>query len=124
VRYSDLPDAVPARHPGPGWLSLAGLVALALLLAMGARAPALAQVTVDIEDSQYRPATVTVPVGTTVRWTNKDEETHTVSSDTAGFSSTGLDLGEDFSYTFTVPGTYPYTCDLHPFMQGTVVVVK
>jgi plastocyanin len=77
---------------------------------------------VDIRDSQYLPVTLTVPVGTAVRWINRDEETHTIASDTGLFGSAGLELGEAYTYTFMAPGRYPYTCDLHPFMRGTVVV--
>ena len=53
---------------------------------------------------------------------NLDEETHTVTSDKGLFGSAGLDLGEEYAYTFTTPGVYPYTCDLHPLMRGTIVV--
>jgi plastocyanin len=77
---------------------------------------------VDIRDSRYLPPTLTVPAGTTVRWTNRDEETHTVTSTDAAFGSAGLDLGEEYTHTFTAPGVYPYTCDLHPFMHGTIIV--
>ena len=122
VRHSDPSDEVRDRRPGPGWISLAGIVALAALLTLGSDARAQAPISAEIEESQYRPPTLTVPVGTTVRWTNRDEETHTVTSDTGVFGSAGLDLGEEFAYTFTAPGTYAYSCDLHPFMHGTVVV--
>jgi plastocyanin len=122
VRLSDLPDQARNLRPRPGGSSLAGIVALAALLILGADARAQAPASAEIEDSQYRPPTLTVPVGTTVKWTNRDEETHTVTSDTGAFGSAGLDLGEEFAYTFTAPGTYAYSCDLHPFMHGTVVV--
>jgi len=85
---------------------------------VGAVPPAL----VDIQDSNYIPPTLTVPVGTTVRWINHDEETHTVTSMTGLFGSAGLDLKEEYDYTFTAPGVYPYTCELHPHMRGTIVV--
>src|SRR5262245_16371879 len=97
-------------------------VPTAPLTPMAGDAPAVAPVFVDIKDSKYLPPTITVPVGTTVKWTNHDEETHTVTSTTGGFGSLGLDLDEAYSYTFTTAGTYPYTCDLHPFMGGTIVV--
>jgi plastocyanin len=42
---------------------------------------------------------------------------------TAGqFRSRALDTDESFSFTFSVPGEYPYFCSLHPHMTGTVVV--
>jgi plastocyanin len=106
----------------PGGLLVAAIVALAALVAMGADARAVSPSLVDIRDSKYLPGTITVAAGTTVRWTNRDEETHTVTSETGLFGSAGLDLGEDYTYTFTTRGVYPYGCDLHPFMQGTIVV--
>ncbi len=105
------------------------LPALALVLALGgavllslahAAAPLTQQV--QIEQFKFTPATLTVPVGTTVNWTNKDGTLHTVTSTTKVFASDGLDQGGTFSYTFTTPGTYPYSCKLHPQMTGTVTV--
>ena len=111
----------PRRHHA-GCVVAAGLVVIAALLPIGAEVPALPPASVEIQDSTYVPSTLTVPAGTTVRWTNRDEETHTVTSDKGLFGSAGLDLAEGFTYTFTTPGVYPYSCDLHPFMQGTIVV--
>jgi len=97
-------------------------VMAATLLAAGADVRALAPTSVEIQDSKYLPSTLTIPAGTTVKWTNKDEETHTVTSNTPGFGSAGLELGDEYTHTFTTPGVYPYGCDLHSFMQGTIVV--
>jgi len=101
---------------------LAAMIALAVLVTMGADVPAQAPASVDIENSNYLPPSLTVPAGTTVRWINLDEETHTVTSTTRLFGSAGLDLKEEYSHTFTAPGVYPYACDLHPHMRGTIVV--
>jgi plastocyanin len=59
---------------------------------------------------------------TRVRWVNDDEDAHTVASATGAFASPGLDRGEAFAHTFTVPGTYAYFCALHPGMTGTITV--
>ena len=77
---------------------------------------------VTIEEFKFMPATVTVPVGTTVTWVNRDEESHTVTSATGAFGSAGLSHAETFARTFTRPGTYQYFCALHPHMKATVVV--
>ncbi len=77
---------------------------------------------IHIENFQFTPTTVTVPVGTTVTWTNDDGTLHTVTSASKVFTSAGLDEGGVFSYTFTSPGTYSYFCKLHPHMTGTIVV--
>jgi plastocyanin len=53
---------------------------------------------------------------------NLDDEPHTVASDTGLFRSGGLDTNETFSFKFDKPGTYHYTCSIHPKMVGTVLV--
>lgn len=77
-----------------------------------------------IKDFAFGPATLTVPVGATVTWTNEDEEPHTVFSTDNAFKSQALDTDEKFSFTFKKAGTYKYFCSVHPKMVGTVVVGK
>jgi plastocyanin len=77
---------------------------------------------VTIENFEFNPATLTVPIGTTVTWISHDDEPHTVTSSENVFASAGLDADETFSYTFSTPGTYTYYCKLHPHMTGTIVV--
>jgi amicyanin len=77
---------------------------------------------VTIDNFKFDPATLTVPVGSTVTWTNKDEEPHTIAAKDGSFHSPTLDTKGTYSFTFTNPGTYDYICSIHPFMTGTVVV--
>jgi plastocyanin len=77
---------------------------------------------VKVDNFSFGPATLTVPSGTTVTWTNRDDIPHTVVSDDKVFKSKVLDTDEKFSYTFTKPGTYGYFCSIHPKMTGKVVV--
>ena len=77
---------------------------------------------VKIDNFSFGPTTLTVAVGTTVTWTNRDDIPHTVVSDEKVFKSKVLDTDEKFSFTFTNPGTYPYFCSIHPKMTGKVVV--
>ena len=84
-------------------------------------APAAANA-VNIDNFAFAPAKLTVPVGTTVTWTNKDEEPHTVASSDGTFHSPGMGAGSTYTYTFTKAGTFDYICSIHPFMQATVVV--
>jgi plastocyanin len=81
---------------------------------------ATAEVTID--NFSFRPQTITVVVGTTVTWTNRDDIPHTVVSDDGVFKSKARDTDEKFSYTFDKAGTYPYHCSLHPKMTGQVEV--
>jgi amicyanin len=79
---------------------------------------------VNITDFKFNPATLTVAAGTTVTWTNKDEEPHTIAAKDGSFHSPGMDTNGTYSFTFTTPGSYDYICGIHPFMTGTVVVTK
>ncbi len=111
-----------------------GIVAIAILIAAAAgrsknfsstateEKPA-AETTIKIDNFTFSPVTVTVPVGSTVRWTNHDDIPHTVvSDDKNSFKSKALDTDDSFSYTFTKPGTYLYFCSIHPKMTAKVVV--
>lgn len=77
---------------------------------------------IEISNFSFAPSTVTVPTGTQVTWTNKDEIGHNVVSTDKSIKSKVLDTNEKFTFTFTKPGTYSYVCTLHPQMKGTVVV--
>jgi plastocyanin len=77
---------------------------------------------VSIDNFAFAPAAITVKVGTTVTWTNKDQDAHTVTAQDRSFSSAPLNTGATYQFTFTKPGTYAYLCTIHPFMTATVVV--
>jgi plastocyanin len=83
---------------------------------------------VDLEDFQFVPKVLTVKVGTTVKFSNKDDVGHTVTSDTGVFDSGILTKGEEFFFTFTQVGEYPYYCAPHGGlggvgMAGLIIVV-
>ncbi len=80
------------------------------------------EVAVKIDNFSFSPAVITVPAGTTIRWTNRDDIPHTVVSDDKSFKSKVLDTDEQFSYTFSKPGTYSYFCSIHPKMTAKIVV--
>ena len=79
---------------------------------------------VKVDNFSFGPITLTVPVGTTVTWTNRDDIPHTIVStdDPKVFKSKVLDTDEKFSFAFSKAGTYPYFCSIHPKMTGTVIV--
>jgi amicyanin len=77
---------------------------------------------VKIDNFSFGPAELTVPVGTTVTWTNRDDIPHTVVSTDKLFKSKVLDTDEKYSFTFSNAGTFPYFCSIHPKMTGKVVV--
>jgi plastocyanin len=92
------------------------------IYAAPADAQSAAETAIKIDNFSFTPATVTIPAGTTVRWTNRDDIPHTIVSDDKMFKSKALDTDEQFTYTFTKPGTYSYFCGLHPKMTAKVVV--
>jgi plastocyanin len=75
---------------------------------------------VSIQNFAFSPASLTIKAGTTVTWTNQDSATHTIKS--SSFNSGSLSTGDKFQFTFTNPGTYSYSCGIHPSMQGTIIV--
>jgi len=83
-----------------------------------------AEVEVKIAGFAFDPASVTVKVGTTVKWTNQDSAAHTVTADDGSWNSGSLAKGQSFSQVFTQAGTYTYQCTVHPSMKGTVVVTQ
>jgi len=103
---------------------LVGLVLAAwVTLALEASAAAVGRsADVGIKEFKFAPVSLQVPAGTTVRWTNHDEETHTITSTTGAFASAGLGSDETFAQTFTRPGAYEYFCALHPQMRARVIV--
>jgi plastocyanin len=94
-----------------------------------------------LEAIAFQPSTIEIEAGTTVVWTNKDDDVlHTVTSgkakkegipgqteDTPGkpdglFDMKLPDEGDTFEFTFDKPGTYTYYCAIHAPMTGTVTV--
>jgi plastocyanin len=109
--------------------SFAGVVMIAILVSLGESArvkandqPSAANAEVKIDNFSFGPQTLTVPVGSTVTWTNRDDIPHTSVSTDGVFKSKVMDTDEKFSYTFAKAGTYPYYCSIHPKMTGQVVV--
>jgi plastocyanin len=105
-------------------------VAALAVVTLGAAAPAPgvipptapSAVTVNIDNFVFGPQAVTVPVGASVTWTNRDDIPHTVVAVDRSFRSKVLDTDEKFSFTFTRAGTFDYFCSIHPHMIGKVVV--
>ncbi|MFJ8429932.1 cupredoxin domain-containing protein [Kitasatospora sp. NPDC094019] len=83
-------------------------------------------VTVTIKDFLFGPATLTVAPGTSITVTNQDSTGHTLTAiaPNAGAFDTGLlEQGRSATITApTAPGSYPFHCDVHPTMTGTLVV--
>lgn len=103
-----------------------GLLAIWLAACSGGTPSASAVATdqVDLPKSyKFAPANITVPVGTTVTWTNHDNFTHSVRLIDDGGQVMVLKPGESVSFTFDKVGTHNYDCSFHPQqMKGSVIV--
>lgn len=77
---------------------------------------------VSISNSAFSPATITIPAGTAVRFTNNDSTNHSASADDNSWGTGTLGAGKHFSRYFKEAGTYTYTCSYHPSMKGTIIV--
>jgi plastocyanin len=110
-------------------LAISRAVILALLLgpiagaalALGAHAAQEDNV-VTIDNFTFAPVPLTIAVGTTVKWVNRDDIPHTVVENNKTFRSKALDTDDSYTYTFATAGTFDYFCSLHPHMVGKVIV--
>jgi plastocyanin len=122
----------------PGSRSRRAAVAVALAMAIAAcssgstatppaaspsgAAPGGAGSAVTIQNFAFDPASLTVAVGSTVTWTNRDSVGHTVTADDGSFDSKTIANGDTFSHTFSQAGTFAYHCSIHTTMKATIVV--
>jgi plastocyanin len=79
------------------------------------------QGSVTMQGFNFSPASITVAVGGTVTWTNQDGVPHTATGQS--FNTGNLNRGQSGSATFNQAGSFPYHCNIHPNMTGTVTVV-
>lgn len=91
----------------------------------GAGSPT-AGATITIKDFAFHPQTDTVKPGATITVTNSDSTTHTLTAtgSAKGMFDTG-NLNQGQSKTITAPsqpGSYPYLCQIHNYMTGTLKV--
>ena len=83
---------------------------------------------VDLDIKGFTHGSITVPVGTTVVWTNRDSVGHTTTSGTPDdptgpWDSPRVPQGNTFSFTFAEEGIYQYFCRLHPSSLQAVITV-
>lgn len=136
----DRPDRVPLprrghrlrRIVGAGVIVAAGALSLSACGGGGSPAAgggassstgATTHQTVTIKNFSFHPANFTVEPGARITVKNDDSVTHTFTADDGKFN-TG-DIGPGTSKTVTAPkssGEYPYMCQIHQFMTGTLTV--
>src|SRR3712207_3799826 len=107
------PAAVPAETTAPAQTTTP----------RGTTAPAPSgTITVDIRNHAFNPAQLNVAPGTTVTFVNNDTEPHTATADNGLFDTGVLQPGYSFDVYLEGSGTVTYHCELHPHMQGSIVV--
>jgi plastocyanin len=74
-----------------------------------------------IADNTFSPNPATVGVAGKITWTNSDTVSHTVSFDSGPDCST-IAGGASQTILFSVAGIYPYHCNIHRSMTGSVTV--
>jgi plastocyanin len=77
---------------------------------------------VTIQGFAFSPSNMSVSVGDTVVWTNRDGVAHTVTSNTGIWDSGTLGQNQSFTRVFSSAGSFPYHCTIHPSMTGTITV--
>ena len=85
------------------------------------------EVATTIENFSHRDAQIQVEE--TLVWTNMDPVPHTVTLGSQGITAEGFDSGlvgpgQSYALKFDRPGTYSFTCTLHPAMNAEVVVTE
>jgi plastocyanin len=70
----------------------------------------------------FKPNTLAVYQGEKITFTNDESTIHTVTINGKNESGT-MKKGDVFEFTPDVPGRFAVTCDFHPQMKATIVVV-
>ena len=102
-----------------------GLVALLSSLSFGCKKSSSSSPgpnEVWMQNMAFNPLSLTVPVGTTITWSNKDGYAHTVTSDSTLFDSGNVNGSGTFTYQFTKAGTFAYHCNIHANMHANIIV--
>jgi plastocyanin len=78
---------------------------------------------VDIINDSFVPDNITIPLNTTVVWSNHNNAEETVTAVDGSFSSENITpVGFEYRYIFLQPGWYEYYSMNNPSMRGTVIV--
>jgi plastocyanin len=98
---------------------LAAAIALAIAAAACGRAPVAHTVT--IEGMKYQPESLTIHVGDSVTWVNRDLFPHTATAK-GSFDSSEIPSNASWTYTPTKRASVTYDCTFHPMMKGRLTI--
>ncbi|HEU5450135.1 MAG TPA: cupredoxin domain-containing protein [Acidimicrobiia bacterium] len=79
---------------------------------------------VKVDSEKFDPAEITVAPGASITWQNTDQGgVHTAKADDGSFDTGYIDPGGSSKpIAMSKAGSFPYTCELHPYKKGTVKV--
>ena len=108
------------------WIAAAGaltLLALGMLGRVGGAASGGGPKThaVTFEATSFKPDRLTVAVGDTVVWVNKDPFPHTATA-AGAFDSGGIDPEKSWKFLPVKKGSFDYICTFHPTMKARLTV--
>ena len=81
-----------------------------------------------MQNMSFRPDELTIPSGSSIVWTNKDNVNHSITSGRFGkpldlFESGDIAPGSSYTQPFDSTGTYHYYCRLHPLQMTGIINV-
>ena len=109
------------RNARPGTRQCLATAVTAALMLSGATAVAADTVRIKVDDLAFDPAEVSVRVGDTIEWINKDFVDHTATEQRGQWD---VALPSDASRRLLArkAGTFAYFCRFHPHMKGVIHV--
>jgi plastocyanin len=78
--------------------------------------------TITIHNFMFNPSTLTVKIGATVTVHNTDSTDHTVTALDGAFNTGPIPAGKSATFTVSKAGTFPFHCNIHNYMTGTIQV--
>lgn len=90
----------------------------------GGSGAASGNTTIIIKNFKFSPTPLTVKVGATITVHNEDSTTHTVTATDGSFNTGNIPGGGTATFTVTKAGTFPYICNIHQYMHGTLIVTS
>lgn len=79
-------------------------------------------VAVAIKDFKFNPADISAKVGEVIAFTNDDSAGHTASLVDGSCTTPTIASGTSDGLVFTVAGSYPFQCNIHTNMKGTITI--
>lgn len=78
---------------------------------------------VTVDDNQYAPAEITVPVGSTVTWQNTAQNApHSAKAKDGSFDTGYIMPGAEGTATMSKAGSFEYFCEPHPYKTAKITV--